>query len=162
MKRLTMMVATTWTLLSLLVLASQPVQIAQAAASNAGTCPLATLRGSYDFMAPATLAIGSGTVIAIPEELLYASPAAYAGKGSLSFNGAGKITLNAVETSQGALAAPISYPAQYSMNAGCSATAIFGDGTQLDLKMVGRGEAQTLVSTTPGFVILRPVLAAGQ
>ena len=162
MKRLKILVATAWTTFSLLLVGSQPLQIAQAADSNAAACQLATLQGNYDFVAPATITIGAGTVIALPEELLYASPAAYASKGSLNFDGAGKISLNAVETSQGALASPISYSALYTMNADCTATAAFGNGTQLELKMVGGGEAQTLVSTTPGFVIMRPVLTSGQ
>ncbi len=162
MKRIKILAATAWTTFSLLLVGSQPLQVAQAADSNIAACQLATLQGNYDFVAPATITIGAGTVIAIPEELLYASPAVYASKGSLTFDGDGKISLNAVETSQGVLASPISYPALFTLNGDCTGMAAFGNGTQLELKMVGGGEAQTLVSTTPGFVILRPGLTSSQ
>src|SRR5215207_8343083 len=101
MKRFNMMVATAWTTLSLLALGSQLVQPVQAAESNTPACQLATLQGSYDFVAPATITIAPGTVIAVPEELLYASPAPYASKGTLTFDGEGKVSLNAFETFQG-------------------------------------------------------------
>lgn len=162
MKRLNTVVATAWTTMNLLALALQPLQPVQAAASNASACQHATLQGSYDFVAPATITIAPGTVIAIPEELLYASPAPHASKGTLVFDGNGKVLLNATATFNGQLATPMSYAGDYTMNAGCAATATFSNGTQLDLKTIGGGEAQTLVSTTPGFVIMRPSLTSGR
>jgi hypothetical protein len=120
------------------------------------SCTAATLQGSYDFVAPATITIAPGTVIAIPEELLYASPAPYASKGTLTFDGNGKVLLNATDSFQGQLASPLSYAGDYTMNDGCAATATFSGGIQLGVKMVGSGGVQTLVSTTPGFVIMRP------
>ncbi len=41
------------------------------------------------------------------------------------------------------------------MHSDCTATATFAGGVQLGLKRVGNGMTKTLVSTTPGFVILR-------
>jgi hypothetical protein len=161
MKRLNMMVATAWTTMSLLTFALQPLQPVQAKESNASACEFASLQGSYDFVAPATITIAPGTVIAIPDELLYASPAPYASRGTLEFDGDGKVLLNATETFQGQLATAMSSIGDYTMNAGCAATVTFGNGTQLDLKMIGDGEVQTLVSTTPGFVIMRPPLTSG-
>lgn len=137
---------------------SAPVRALQPTVS----CTAATLQGSYDFVAPATITIAPGTVIAIPEALLYASPAPYASRGTLTFDGNGKVLLNATETFQGQLASPLSYVGDYTMNAGCAATATFRNGAQLDVKMVGSGEEQTLVSTTPGFVIMRPPLTSSQ
>ena len=142
------------TIVALMGLKAQTVQ-ARALPSPA-SCTTATLQGRYDFVAPATLAIAPGTVIAIPEEFLYASPAYYASKGTLIFDGSGKVVLNATETFQGRLASPRSYTGDYTVIAGCAGIATFSNGTQLGMKIVGNGEVQMLVSTTPGFVIMRP------
>lgn len=156
MKRLSMLVGTLWILSSLLAMGSGSGQPLHAAELAASACRLATVHGSYEFVAPAAVNLGAGTVIAIPDHLLYTSPAVYASKGMLIFDGTGKIILNALENFNGALALPVQTYGDYAMNSDCTATATFAGDVQLGLKMVGNGKMQTLVSTTPGFVILRP------
>jgi hypothetical protein len=73
MKQLKMWVATLWILSALVVTGSwsgQPVRAAELAES---ACRLAAIHGSYEFVAPAAVNVGQGTVIAIPDHLLYAS-----------------------------------------------------------------------------------------
>jgi hypothetical protein len=156
MKQLKMLVGTLWLLSALLVTGSGSIQPVHAAGLAAPACRLAAVHGSYEFVAPATVNLGVGTVIAIPDHLLYASPAVYTSKGSLIFNGAGQIILTALEDFAGSLASPQRHYGDYAMNSDCTATVTFAGGVKLGLKMVGSGKTQTLVSTTPGFVILRP------
>jgi hypothetical protein len=156
MKQLKMLVGTLCILSALLVTDSWSGQPVHAAELAAPACRLAAVHGSYEFVAPATVNVGQGTVIAIPDHLLYASPAAYASKGTLIFDGTGKIILNAAETFAGPLASPVRTYGDYAMNGDCTATVTFADGIQLGLKLVGNDKMQTLVSTTPGFVLLRP------
>ena len=156
MTKLKMWVGTLWMVTSLLVMSNWSSQPVYAASVAAQPCHSAAMVGSYEFIAPATINVGGGTVIAIPDHLLYASPAAYASKGMIIFDGTGKIILNATENVNGPLASPVQYYADYAMSSNCTATATFADGRQLELKMVNHGSRDTLVSTTPGFVILRP------
>lgn len=117
-------------------------------------CSAISLQGSYDFLSPATVTIGQGTVIAIPDELLYALPAPNVNKGTLVFDGYGEVSLLFTKISQGQMEESLSYVGEYTINA-CSITATFSNDTRLAMKMVVDNEQLTLVSTTPGFVILR-------
>ncbi len=101
MKRPRGLVGTLWILLSLLVTGSWSGQPVHAAKLAAQACQLAAMSGKYEFVAPASVYITAGTVIAIPDHLLYASPAIYANKGTLILDGAGKITLSAFENFNG-------------------------------------------------------------
>lgn len=156
MKQLRMLVSTLWILGGLLVVSSWSSQQAYAMDLAAEHCPSEMMVGSYEFVAPTTVNVGNGTVIAIPDHLLYASPAVYASKGTLIVDDTGQITLNAQENVNGPLTSPVQYYADYVMNSDCTATATFADGIQLGLKTVNRGSEDRLVSTTPGFVILWP------
>jgi hypothetical protein len=162
MKRLQRLVATLCMFLGMVVMGGWSGQPVMAAEFVASSCPLAAAHGSYEFVAPAAIYVAPGTVIAIPDHLLYASPAAFAGKGTLIFAGTGQIILSATETLNGSLASPVRYYANYTINTNCTATATFANGAQLGLKMVGNGKTQALVSTTPGFVILRSAQTSGQ
>jgi hypothetical protein len=155
MKQLRMLVGTLCILSALLVTGSGSIQPVHAAGLAAPACRLAAVHGSYEFVAPATVNVGPGTVIAIPDHLLYASPAVYASKGSLIFDGTGKIILYAVENFNGPLDSAVQIYGGYTETSDCTVTATFADGVQLGLKMVGSGNTRALVSTTPGFVILR-------
>jgi len=110
--------------------------------------------GSYEFRAPATVVIGSGTVIAIPEKYLYASSAAYASQGIVHFDGSGQVTLEATADSQGVLATPVTYDGSYTANRNCTAQVELADGTQFTVRIVQSGLQHRLVSSTPGFVLL--------
>lgn len=162
MNRLHMLVAVLVVSLILMMgTGTQPVQ-ARALQPILSRCATATLKGTYDFVAPATVAIAPGTVIAVPDEFLYASPAPYASKGTLTFDGNGKILLNATETFSGPLSSALSYTGDYTMGDDCAGTATFPDGTQFRVKMLGSDDVQRLVSTTPGFVILQSALTSSQ
>lgn len=96
-----------------LLLALQPFQSASAATPAATACRLAAVHGSYEFVAPATIQLSQGTVIAIPDELIAASPAAFANKGTLLFTGDGHIILTAYEDANRPLATSVDYIGGY-------------------------------------------------
>lgn len=156
MKRARILVGTLWLLFGLLFVSGGLVLPAQAAGVSPACRSVATY-GSYEFVAPATVSVGLGTTLNIPDHLRYASPALYGSKGLLIFDGAGRTILDVLENDNGALSSPLRVYGDYTINHNCSALLTFADGTQLTLKMARHGQRQVLVSTTPGFVILRPL-----
>ncbi len=156
MRKIRMLVGTLWILLGLLVTGIWSAQPSHAAEFAATACRPGALYGSYEFVAPATVNVGPGTVVAVPDHLIYASPAAYASKGILIFDGTGRFILDALENSNGPLDSPLRLYGDYTLESDCTAAVNFVGGTQLALKMVGNSKTQTLVSVTPGFVVLRP------
>lgn len=94
-------------------------------------------------------------MIALPERLLYTSPAPYASKGSLMLDDAGHVQLEAVEGFNGVLDHPTTVTGIYALESGCTAAVLFDNGARLGLRIMDNGRMTYLVSTTPGFVILR-------
>lgn len=147
-----------WSMLGALALAVLPLQSIRASELTPWACIVAVIQGSYEFVAPVTVSVGPGTVIAIPERLLDSSPAPYARNGRLIFSGAGEVRLEAVEDINGVLDTPVTIAGVYRLNTDCTAAVLFDNGMQLGLRIVDNGTAVFLVSTTPGFVLLRPAL----
>lgn len=147
-----------WSLLGALALAVLPLQSMRASELTPWACIVAVIQGSYEFVAPATVSVGPGTVIAIPERLLDSSPAPYASKGRLIFGGADEARLEAVEDVNGVLDTPVTIAGVYRLDTDCTAAVLFDNGTRLELKIVDNGTTTFLASTTPGFVLLRPAL----
>jgi hypothetical protein len=162
MKARQLVVATIWVLSIMMMTGGAPVHPIQAQGRAQPACSLAALRGSYEFVAPATVYISPGSVIAIPEHLLYASPAGNASKGMLNFAGTDRIIVSAIENFGGPQSSPVAYDGDYVVNRDCTIAATFAGDVGLALKMVDNGNTQTLVSTTPGFVILRPLQNSAQ
>jgi hypothetical protein len=139
-----------------LLLILQPIRSVWAKASEPTTCALAAVHGSYEFVAPAIIQLAPGTVSAIPDEYIATSPAALANKGTLLFTGDGHIIVRADEDANGPLATPVNYTGEYVIHSNCTSTMTLANGTHFGMKLVSFGGVDDLVSTTPGFVIVRP------
>ncbi len=115
-------------------------------------CSIVAASGHYPFVAPATVLVGAGTVIAIPDQYRVNSPAIYASAGMLEIGGDGIVTLTATADVHGPLATPLIYQGTYSSGKECTATIEFAEEITLETRMMWNGRDQRLISTTPGFV----------
>jgi hypothetical protein len=132
-------------------LTMKPVKANSLAQSD---CSQATLQGIYQFLAPATIVVSPGTVIAVPEAYLYRSPASFASQGNISFTGDGRAILEATADTRGTLAPSIIYDGTYTVNADCTAKVMLANGARVDVRMMQSGTQHRLVSATPGFVLI--------
>ena len=126
---------------------------AQASTVTQTNCSVASLQGTYRFIAPATVAVGQGTVIAIPEAYFDASPAALASEGTVTFDGNGAAMLEGSADRAGKLTNAVSYAGTYTLEANCAAMVTFHHDTSFALQIVQSGSRQRVVSLTPGFVL---------
>lgn len=117
------------------------------------SCSIASLQGNYRFVAMATLVVGQGTVIAIPEAYLAASPAAFASEGTVTFDGKGAVRLEATADRQGKLTQPLVYAGTYASGANCVTTVTLHNNTSFAVKTIQSGDEQSVVSVTPGIVL---------
>jgi hypothetical protein len=97
-------------LIATVYLTMRPVK---ATALEQSDCSQATLQGTYPFLAPATIVVSQGTVIAVPEAYLYASPAAYASRGTVTFDGNGYALMEATADRHGEVATPVTHDSTY-------------------------------------------------
>ncbi|MFN8444792.1 MAG: hypothetical protein U0175_28660 [Caldilineaceae bacterium] len=132
------------------ILAVIPVQ---ASSMTQPGCSVASLQGSYRFIAPATIAVGQGTMIAVPDAYLAASPAAVASEGTVTFDGSGEAALEVSADRAGKLTSAVSYKGSYTMDTNCDATVTFDNQTSFVVKLIQSGSRQQVVSVTPGFVL---------
>ncbi|MEZ4730450.1 MAG: hypothetical protein R3E79_25270 [Caldilineaceae bacterium] len=151
MKRFYTLITVVATLLATLCLPLRLVKASEIAQTN---CTQATFKGSYQFLAPATIVVSQGTVIAIPEAYFDSSPAAYASDGTVTFDGNGHVLMEATADMNGELAPPITYDGAYTVNANCTVGVVFVNGARFDVRMVQADHHQRLVSMTPGFVLI--------
>ncbi|MFN8488966.1 MAG: hypothetical protein U0350_15370 [Caldilineaceae bacterium] len=138
----------------LIVTACAPVTPVKAHSLTQVTCTQATFQGSYAFLAPATVVVNQGTVIAVPEAYLATSPAAYASQGMVTFDGQGHVTLQATAGQHGKLAASMTYTGTYAANGDCTAKVTMANHAMFAVHIIQAGERQQLVSLTPGFVVM--------
>lgn len=126
---------------------------AQASTVTQTNCSVASLQGTYRFIAPATVAVGQGTVIAIPEAYFDASPASMASEGTVTFDGNGSATLEVSADRAGKLTSAVVYEGTYTMDANCAGMVTFDNQTSLVVKLIQSGNRQQVVSVTPGSVL---------
>jgi hypothetical protein len=98
--------------------------------------------------------ISPGTVIAVPDSLFAVSPVPYAAKGTISFDGAGGILIEATRQAHEDAFIAGELTGSYALS-GCTLQATFANGSELGVRIVGSRGRYFLASTTPGFVILR-------
>lgn len=152
MKRFFRLTTLFMTLLTLVLLTSLPTS-AVALAAPPADCPPAGLEGTYTFFAMPTVTVGPGTVIAIPEALLAASPFVLASQGVVSFDSQGQVVLTALRGNAGEAIAASNYPGRYRAAALCKIVVTLENGVSFTVQM-GRDNTQpSIVSTTPGFIL---------
>jgi len=127
---------------------------AHASTIVAADCSTVAGSGLYPFVAPATVLVGAGTVLAIPDQYRVNSPAIYASARMLEIGGNGTVTLTAAADVHDQLTTPLIYHGTYRPHEECTATIEFAEGITLETRMIWNGGEQRLVSTTPGFVLL--------
>lgn len=150
MKRFTGFTFIATLLMVTMILTAIPVQASTVPQTG---CSVASLQGTYRFLAPATVAAGQGTVIAIPEAYFAASPATVASEGTVTFDGSGEAALEVSADRRGKLTTTISYMGTYTLDASCVATVTFNNQTSFVVKLIQSGNSQQVVSATPGFVV---------
>lgn len=150
MKRFTGFTLIATLLMVTMILTVTPVQASTMTQSG---CSVASLQGTYRFIAPDTITVSPGTVIAVPDAYLAASPAAVASEGTVTFNGSGEAALEVTADRAGKLTSAASYKGSYTMDANCGATVTFDNQTSFTLKIMQPGNYQRVVSLTPGFVL---------
>lgn len=126
---------------------------AQASTLSQATCTPAMLKGNYQFLAPVTIQVSAGTVVALPEKYITTSPAAYASQGTVSFDEQGHVSLQATADHNGKLSEPMVYDGTYTFNDPCTAHVILANDSTFDVRIVQSQNQQRMVSTTPGFVV---------
>lgn len=150
MKRFYGLTAVVAILIATLCLPMKPVK---ANAREQVNCTPAMLRGSYPFVAPATIVVSQGTVIAVPETYLYASPAPYASQGEVTFDGNSHVMLRATADRHGRLAAPVVYTGTSAVNSHCTAKVTLANRSTFTVRIIQVGNQRRIVSITPGFVL---------
>ncbi|MCE7982436.1 MAG: hypothetical protein DYG89_14680 [Caldilinea sp. CFX5] len=141
------------TLLTLVLATSLPVSAARM--TNAPTnCSPAALQESYAFRTATTVNVAPGTVIALPEALIATSPVLLAGQGTIEFNGQGQAVLTATYDVNDEAITATAYPGSYTLDVTCNATVLLDNGIRFTMRLVSINGQPTLVSTTPGFLLL--------
>lgn len=153
MQRFFSLITLAVTLITTLLLTTQPVN-ATMNASTPADCSPAAIQGAYAFFTASTVVVDQCTVIALPETLLTNSPVMLASAGTVQLDDQGQAILTATQAVNGEAMTATAYAGSYNMTDGCNATITLDNGVWFTVRLVNTNDPPQLLSTTPGFVLL--------
>lgn len=153
MKRFYCLFTLVFTLCAMLLATGLPVR-ATMMKNEPTACSPSVLQGAYLFRTAMTVTVAPGTVVALPEALLVNSPLLLAGQGTVGFDEQGQAVLTATADVNGAAIPATAYPGSYTLDGSCNATITLDNGVWFTVRLLSTTNPPTVVSTTPGFILV--------